>query len=239
MKAHARWGVAGMLLGLVAALAIPSFAQTPSPTPSPAISDRTVTVTGTAIIRSSPDKAVVTLGVRTQAESAQKAMEENADKMSRVMEALSDAGLEEGDIATAWVNLYPNYDEHGLVVVSYTAENQVDATVHDMDEVGEVIDTAVAAGANLAGGISFQLSDRDKGVDRALQAAVADARSKAEILAAAGGATLGSVISITETGASTSSPVYYRDEAVAAATTPVSPPTLETQVSVAVVWSLS
>jgi uncharacterized protein YggE len=240
MKGHARWGAAGLLLGLVTALVIPSFAQTTSPTSTPEASGRTVTVSGTATVRSSPDEAVVTLGVQTQARSAQEALQQNANRMVDVMEALLDAGLKQSDIATAGISLYPDYDSDGSVIVGYTTENLVSATVHDMDEVGEVIDAAVAAGANVTGGISFQLSDRDQGVGRALQAAVEDARSKAEILAAAGGATLGSVISITETGASTSPPVYYKDMVVAGqATTPVSPPTLEAQVSVTVVWSLS
>jgi uncharacterized protein YggE len=109
-----------------------------------------------------------------------------------------------------------------------------------MAKVGEVIDTAIAAGANLASGVSFQLSDQNQGLDRALQAAVEDARSKAETLAAAAGATVGQVISITENGSSTPPPVYYEKTiAAGSATTPISPPTLETQVSVTVVWSLS
>lgn len=239
MKDHAKWGAAGVLLGLVAALAIPSFAQTTSPTPTPSVSGRTVTVSGTATIRSSPDEAVVTLGVQTQARSAQEALQQNANKMVDVMKALLDAGLKQGDVATAGISLYPDYDSDGSVIVGYTAQNLVSATVHDMDRVGEVIDQAVAAGANLAGGISFQLSDQDQGVDRALQAAVEDARSKAEILAAAGGATLGPVVSIDETGRPVTPTIYYDRMAAEAATTPISAPTLETQVSVTVVWSLS
>ncbi len=83
--------------------------------------------------------------------------------------------------------------------MSYSAQNQVNATVHDMNKVGTIIDDAVAAGANLSSGITFQLSDQNQGVDQALQAAVADALSKAQTLAEAGSASLGQVISITET----------------------------------------
>lgn len=237
MKGNVKWGVAGLVLGLAAALAIPSLAQT-SPPPTPGSSGRTVTVSGTATIRSAPDEAVVSLGVQTQAPTAQQALQDNARKMTDVMKALLGAGLKQSDIATTNVSLYPNYNSDGTAVISFVAENDIQATVHDMGKVGSVIDTAVAAGANVTSGISFQLSDQNQGLDRALQAAVADARSKAETLAAAGGATLGQVISITETAAPNPPPIMY-EKAAAAPSTPVSPPTLETQVSVTVVWALS
>ena len=158
MKGRIGWAAAGLVLGLAAALTLPSLAQ-PSPTPGDGSTDRTVTVIGSATIRSAPDEAVVTLGVHTQATSARQAMEENAAKMTEVMKALLDLGISQDDIATVGINLYPSYDENGQAVDSYTADNQVSVTVRDLKEIGRTIDEAVAAGANLASGIAFQLSD--------------------------------------------------------------------------------
>lgn len=242
MKAKATWGAAGVILGLAAALTLPSLAQTsPPPTASPGSDGRTVTVTGTATIRSSPDEAVVTLGVQTQSQSAQDALQENASKMGDVVHVILGDGIKPADLATVGLNLYPNYDSNGTIVVSYTAQNQVNVTVHALDTVGQVIDDAVAAGANLTSGISFQLSGENQGVDGALADAVADARSKAEAIAAASGATLGPVVQVTEGGGYVLPPVpYYGAVAEAAgATTPVQPPTIETQVTVTAVWSLA
>src|SRR5581483_7481764 len=134
--------------------AIPSLAQT-SPPPTPSTSGRTVTVSGTATIRSAPDEAVVSLGVRTQAPTAQQALQENASKMTDVMKALLGAGLKQSDIATTNVSLYPNYNSDGTAVISFVAENDIQATVHDMSKVGQIIDLAVASGANVTSGISF------------------------------------------------------------------------------------
>jgi uncharacterized protein YggE len=241
MKAKATWGAAGVVLGLAAALTLPSFAQTTSPPPTPTGSDdRTVTVTGMATIRSSPDEAVVTLGVQTQSQSAQDALQENASKMGHVLDAILGDGIKPTDLATVGVNLYPNYDSNGTNVVSYTAQNQVNATVHDLDKVGQVIDHAVAAGANLASGISFQLSDQNQGVDQALADAVANAKSKAEAIAAATDATLGPIVQVTEGGGYVPPVPYFAAAADSAgATTPVQPPTFETQVTVTAVWSLA
>ena len=240
MKAKVSWGATGLLLGLVAALTLPSLAQTSSPSPGAGGSGRTVTVTGSATIRSAPDEAVVTLGVQTQAPTAQGALQQNASRMNDVVKALLRDGVKPGDLATAWVNLYPNYDSSGTAIVSYSAQNQVNVTVRDLSNVGSVIDDAVGAGANLSSGIQFQLSDQNQGVERALAEAVANARAKAEALAAAGDTSLGSVVTITEGSALQYPPIpFAADAGRAEASTPISPPTLETQVTVTVVWSLS
>lgn len=240
MDGRTKWGIAGVVLGLAAALTLPSIAQTDPPAQEPSDRERTVTVGGSATVRSAPDEAVVVLGVRTDADTAEAAMAENAERMGAVIRALLDQGLREEDLATSYLSLYPRYSDSGMSVVGYTAENQVTVTVGDLDRVGRLIDRAVEAGANLTSGITFRLSGENEAADRALAEAVADARGKAELLAAAAGASLGEVISIAEAGSPIPPPVYY-DYAVAeaAAAPPVLPPELETQVSVTVVWALA
>ncbi len=239
MKAKVSWGAAGLMLGLIVALTLPSLAQSSSPSSGPGGSSRTITVTGSASIQSAPDEAVVTLGVQTQAPTEQGALQQNASRMSDVMKAILGDGVKSADIATAWVNLYPNYDSGGTAIVSYAAQNQVNVTVRDLSQVGSIIDDAVGAGANLSSGIQFQLSDQNQGVERALAEAVANARAKAEALASAGDASLGSVVTITEGTTPQYPPIpFAADAGRAEASTPISPPTLETQVTVTVVWSL-
>lgn len=240
MKANTRWGIAGVALGVAVALTLPSLAQTSAP--EPGTMERTVTVSGTATIRSEPDEAVVTLGVRTDALTAEAAMRDNANRMNDVIQAVRREGVAADDIATAWINLYPRYDDSGISVVGYTAENQVNVTVRAMDGIGGVIDAAIDAGANLSSGISFGLSDDGVGAESALADAVKDARSKAAALAEATGAQLGAVVTVVETGAPTP-PVAYRDYAYAedaamAGAPPVETPTIETEVGVAVTWEL-
>ena len=238
MKPNAKWGIAGLILGVVFALMLPTVAQE-SPSPDGSSTDRTVTTSGTAIVRSSPDEALVTLGVRTDAATAQQAMQTNAQHMSDVIDALRNAGLDASDLATASINLYPQWDSSGTSVVGFTAENQVTATVHDLDRVGAIIDRGVDAGANIASGITFRVSDGNAAADQALAEAVANARHKAELLAAAADAELGPVVSITEISSASQPPVMYAaDAAAGAVATPVLPPTLESQVVVSVVWSL-
>jgi uncharacterized protein YggE len=235
--------VAGVVLGAIVALQVPSLAQDTG-SPDTTSKQRTVTVNGTATIEAAPDEAVISLGVQTQAATAQGAITQNAERMMAVLEALIDRGIGKDDIATSYVSLYPTYSNSGMEITGYQAANQIDVTVRDMDQVGAVIDASVDAGANLTSGISFRLSDENHGVTEALQAAVADARSTAETLAAAGGADLGQVVTIVEMSSPSSvPPIYYERETMAAAdgavSTPIEPPTLETQVSVSVTWELA
>jgi len=233
---------AGVVLGAIVALTLPSLAQDTGSS-APSTTDRTVTVSGTATIKAKPDEAVVSLGVQTQADTAQRALADNAVKMTALIASLMDKGVAKDDIATSYVSIYPTYGNNGMDITGYQAVNQVDVTLRDISKVGEVIDGAVKAGANLSNGITFQLSDENQGVNQALDDAVANARSKAETLAAAGDAQLGQVVSIQEGSGGSTPPIYYgRDMAggaMAEAATPIQPPTLETQVSVTVTWSLS
>ena len=231
--------VAGVVLGALVALQLPSSAQT---TPSSTPSQRSVTVTGTATIKAAPDEAIVSLGVQTQANTAQGALSDNAAKMTKVLAALADQGIAKGDIATSYVSLYPTYGSNGQDITGYQAQNQIDVTIHDLSKVGQVIDAAVGAGANLSNGITFQLSDQNQGMDQALTDAVKNARDKAETLAAAGGASLGDAITIQEGTPPVYPPVTYDRFAAAGAAsspTPIEPPTIQTQVTVTVTWALS
>ena len=219
-------GLAGVAFGLIVALTLPSLGQNTGA--SSGSSAHIVTVAGTATIKSAPDEAVVTLGVQTNASTADGAMQQNAARMTHVLAALGGFGIRKSDISTSDVSLYPNYNSGGGVS-GYQASNSVDVTVRDMGKVGKAIDTAVGAGANLTGGIQFRVSDQNQGLNDALAAAVKDSRGKAEVLASAGGAQLGAVVSIDETTAAPQPPERYSFGPVAtgAASTPDQPADLE------------
>ena len=230
--------VAGFLAGAIIALQVPSSAQSPS-TDQP--QQRTITVTGSAQLSVAPDEAVVSLGVRTQAQGAQDALDQNSAKMQHVLDALRALGLGDADLATSNIDLSPRYDNNGQTILGYDASNTVEATVHDLSKVGRVIDAGVGAGANIAGGISFRTSDSNKGVTNALADAVRNARSKADAMAAAANATVGDVVTIGEQSPNQPQPYFAEKVAygVAASSVPVETPTIEREVTVSVTWQLA
>ncbi len=62
----------------------------------------------------------------------------------------------------------------------YHVTNQVDVTVRDVNQIGDVLDKAVAAGANNIYGVNFSVEDTAKLEADARAKAVADAKARAE-----------------------------------------------------------
>jgi uncharacterized protein YggE len=162
-----------------------------------------IVVTGLGEVEAVPDMATASLGVRTEAETAQEAMAANSDAMEAVLQRLRSGGIDARDVQTNRLSLYPRYEhdpaEDRPEVRGYVAENSVSITVRDLDRLGEVLDAAIADGANTLDGLDFSVADPARLEDAARAAAMADARRKAEQLAAAAGAALGPVRAIEAT----------------------------------------
>jgi uncharacterized protein len=203
------------------------------------VSDHTVTVSGSSVVTSKPDEAVISLGVQTQAQTATDALSQNASKMNDVVDAILGLGIDKADISTDSVSLSPQTNNDGTQVIGYIAQNSVSVTVHDLSKAGTVIDKANAAGSNIVNGISFQVSQNSPALTAALTDAVKDAKSRADAMAAGAGATVGSVISITDQSTPQPPVPFAFDKAMAAgAATPIEPGTVSTTVTVTAVWSL-
>lgn len=80
----------------------------------------------------------------------------------------------------------------------YRVSNTVTLTIREIDKLGQVLDGAVAAGANNVWGVSFGLDKPEALEPEARAKAVADARARAEALAKLAGRTLGEVVSVSE-----------------------------------------
>jgi uncharacterized protein YggE len=201
-------------------------------------SPRTITVNGSASVTAVPDRATFTFGVDTRGQTASAALNQSAAAIKRVVDAVKRAGIDEKDIQTQNVSLYPVTSSDGRHIEGYAANATVTVRLGDLDRAGPLVDAAVSAGASSVSGPSLERSDADELQNRALVDAVADARTKAEALAEAAGGSLGDVLSVTE-GAGSMPPVPYAGrEALAAADMAIEPGTQEIQASVTVTFEL-
>lgn len=198
----------------------------------PSTNRDTVTVSGTGVVRSVPDRASISAGVETRAATAEAALAANARAMEKVLAALRDAGGK--DVTTSSVSLSPRQTPDGAVE-GYVATN-IATAVFPLATVGAAIDAAVAAGANTVYGPSFTFSDQEALYRTALQRAVDNAKTHAEALVGAAGRTLGPVISITE-ASSGPVPIFAKAGAVADST-PVVSGEQETSASVSITYEL-
>jgi uncharacterized protein YggE len=233
MKLARIGAVVALLAAAVAAGAVvrPGSAQGTAPPPTDGI-----TVSGTGATRAVPDQATFSFGVQTEGATAKAALDANSAKMTLVIATLKRAGIAEKDLETQDVSVMPRQNETGQVN-GYYANNSVQALVRRIAGAGAVVDAAVAAGANQSSGPSFDQSGHDAVYRSALRAAVADARTKAEALAAESNVSLGRVTRIVE-GSAEQPPVIYERALSAKAPTPVEPGTQEVRATVTVTFEL-
>ena len=174
---------------------------------------RMITISGHGEVRAVPDVASISIGVTTQATTAREALDGNSKAMKALLDALKLGGIDALDMATSNFSVGPRLDygnNNGQPpkVVGYDVNNMVTVTVRKIDDLGGLLDVAVSTGSNTINGISFSVTKPDALLDEARKAAVADARHKAEIYAAAGGFKLGDVITVSE-GTAYQPPIAY------------------------------
>ncbi len=193
-------------------LITPAIAETPQ-----------ITVAGEGEIAVAPDLARISLGVTHQALTATEAMDLMGADLARVLDRLRASGVAPSDMQTSGLRLdiLRDYKNTGVPrVTGYTANSNIAVTIRDLDDLGAVLDALIEDGANQLSGLQFDVADRAPHLTAARQAAVADARSKAEIFATAAGHTLGPVQMIREAG-QTARPMPMMEMRMAADSGPV------------------
>ncbi len=242
--------VGALVVGLLAGPALATVVNPPSyPSTAAAGSDQpaehTLSVTGEGKVTLTPDIATVQLGVLTERPTAKAARQAAAVAMTNVVDAVRKMGIADKDIATASISLSPTYDYPNNAtprIRGYQLQNTVTVTVRNLDQLGDLLDNSVVAGATTINGVNFDVADRAAAEAQARQAAVADAKAKADTLANGLGVHIAGVASVSE---QVSTPVWYgrnvAGEALGAAdaSTPVMPGTTDVTIDVNVSFLIS
>jgi uncharacterized protein YggE len=207
---------------------------------------RTLSVSGSGEAFLAPDIDYVYIGVHTENTTAAQAVSDNTAQTEELIQAIRDFGVEANDIRTTNFSIYPmdRFDPStGLPSGEkvYAVDNTVYVTVRSLETLGDLLDTAVQAGANTVNSIQFDVEEKDDALQQARAEAVEDARNQAQALAQAAGLTLGEIRSISFFDA----PVYPLFDgkggggmAAAEAAVPIQPGQLTFTVSVNVTYEL-
>ncbi|MGH7625301.1 MAG: SIMPL domain-containing protein [Gemmatimonadaceae bacterium] len=209
-------------------LAVPLAAQqTASPTSRPGPrADIVASAQGETKV--TPDRATIDIGVQTRATTATAASAENARKQRAVIDAIRALGVADAQISTANYNVSPEqvYEPNKEPrITGYTVSNSVRVDVHKIDQLGAIIDAALAKGANNINSLNFYSSNESDARRTALAAAIASARGDAQAMAQAAGGTLGDLIEASSSPTYTPQPpIPFRAMAMGKAeSTPISP----------------
>jgi uncharacterized protein YggE len=169
----------------------------------------TIEASGESAVSAKPDYATIVIGVQSNSKNAQAALADNSKATATLIEALKGAGIEAKDIQTSDFSIWPQMSNAGVsraagepaTIVGYSVSNHVRTTIRDVTRLGEILDKAVAAGANTVNGIHFGIANSSVLLDEARKAAFADAKRKAELYAGEAGVKLAGIASLEETGA--------------------------------------
>ncbi len=235
----ARWHTLHLLLLALLCWAIVSLPATAEDNRM----ERTITVSATGSATAIPDRARIATGVVSEAATAREALSANNGAMEKLIAGLKESGVGAQDIQTSGLNLNPRYtnprDGQPPMIDGYQASNTVEVHVRDLDKLGEVLDKLVTLGANQMNGITFEVSTAETLRDAARKEAIANARRRAELYAAAAGAKVGKVIAIAE-GTEASPPPYFKAGRAAAmsASVPIERGSQSLEANVTVTWEL-
>src|SRR5260221_13640246 len=156
-----------------------------------------VIVIGEGSVSVTPDYAQIGSGVTTRAKTVKEATEANSKLMAAIINALLESGVAQRDVQTSRFSIQPIYapqePRNEPKLAGYSVSNQVRLKIRQIHKVGEILDRLVTAGATDIGNVEFLVSEPSKALDQAREAAIADARRKAEVYARASGIKLGRV----------------------------------------------
>ncbi|MEX0918113.1 MAG: SIMPL domain-containing protein [Candidatus Paceibacterota bacterium] len=193
------WYVRGLLIlalvGLVAALAAYAHLTIKEARYSN-YGPTTINVRGEGEVLARPDIGQFTFSVRAQGDDAASAQEQSAEAMNGIIAYLTEAGVAENDIKTTNYNLNPRYvyEERACPMGSYCPPGEqridgyevsqmVEVKVRELDNSGDLISGVGSRGATNISGLQFTIDDEDDLKAEAREAAIAEAKEKAEELA--------------------------------------------------------
>ncbi len=212
-----------------------------------AVGGPTISVTGIGVVMLAPDAADLSIAVRSGGYSATAARAQANVRTTRILAAIVRLGVDRGAIQTTGVSLERTSTtprRHRPPRVFFTASNSLSLHLTRVGLVGPVVDAATAAGADSIDGPNFSFGNPSQGRGLATQAALGDARTRADAAAAAAGYHVSGVQSI-DLDPQGAEPLGLQSAPAAAAPgkvtppTPVSPGRLEVDATVRVVYLIA
>ncbi|EMA25319.1 SIMPL domain-containing protein [Haloarcula amylolytica] len=186
--------IAGVLALLVAGGVGFALADTGAVAPS---TNSTVSVNADATVERAPDRATVTVAAVGRGETAEAARNNLSGDADAITSALEDEGA---NVTSSRFQVRPEYEEsrEGREQVGYVAIHTVEAETSNVSTAGTLIDAAVDAGADRVEGVRYSLSEetRQAAREEALTTAMDNARTDAEVVAAAEDRSVGDAVTV-------------------------------------------
>ena len=191
--------IAALMLGA----ALPTAAEAQQASITQTIAGTRLDINATGEVTRVPDVAIISAGVVSRSATATAALQDTANRMTKVLAALKRAGVEDRDVQTSSVNLNAEYrypQDQAPQLVGYTASNTVTVRFRDIRNSGKIVDALVGQGANQINGPNFVVDKPEAALDEARAKAIAVGRARADLYARSLGMRVLRVVSVNESG---------------------------------------
>lgn len=171
----------------------------------------TISVSGMGEVFAVPDQATFSVTVREEGADVADAQEKATEKSNAIIKYLKDQGVEEENIKTISYNVNPKYEweqaascDRGYcppgrqTLVGFEVWQSLEVKVDDPKKAGDLLSGVGSKGASEVSGLSFTIEDEDELKAEARDMAIAEAREKADQLAAQLGVSIVRVVGFYE-----------------------------------------
>ncbi|MDR1453870.1 MAG: SIMPL domain-containing protein [Candidatus Margulisbacteria bacterium] len=168
----------------------------------------TLATYGEGVYEILPDTVLVNLSVQRDGLTAEEAQDALRKALSAVLKNLEPLDIPQEQLRTDGYSLYPLYKQQktaGYVqetpeIDKYRAYIRLSIKLHQVQQMGKVVDVAVKGGANRVENIDYTLQDQSAAKREALKRAMENAQLKAGHMAESFNVKLVQPVSIEETG---------------------------------------
>lgn len=166
--------------------------------------DKTITVKGVGTASVKPDLIVISLNIASKKKEYQRAVDSANERIALLQNAIVSSGFAKEDLKTLSFNVNTNYenetDKNGRYhnvfagyVCRYTLKLSFDM---DAKRLAETLTAISSSGADAEFSIRFTIKNPEIISEELLKSSAENARQKAEILCAASGVKLGTLLNI-------------------------------------------
>ena len=169
----------------------------------------TITVEGRGSGTAIPNLATVSFSVTERGTTVAEAQTKATQKTDAALAAVESLGIEERDVKTLSYNVYPQYEAiapcYGGIcpsvnprIIGYEVSQSVEVKVRETGKAGDVLQALGTLNVQNISGPNFTVDEEDGLTGVAREAAIENAKAKAEALADQLGVKLGKVVSFYE-----------------------------------------
>lgn len=166
----------------------------------------TIMVTGKGEAYAIPDIATFSFTVTESAKTVEEAQNKLNGKISKSLDILKDASIDEKDIKTTNYNVYPKYEWKEVAclaypcpvgkneMVGYEVNQSITVKVRDLKKVGDLVTKVGKTEVSNISGVDFTIDNKEKYLAEARKEAIAEAKMKAKELSKQLGVRLGKIL---------------------------------------------